>query len=59
MNNLLLGQSNEPLCDDAFTNFMNTWNQARHVTRTYAFVVISVQSVLLVYLAIFIYRNRK
>ena len=38
---------------------MTTWKQFRHVTRTYSIVVITVQSLLLIYLAFFIFRNRK
>ena len=38
---------------------MDSWGLTRHVTRTYSFVVISVQSLLLLYLAVYIYRHRK
>mgnify|MGYP000897504376 CR=1 FL=1 len=38
---------------------MTSWNDFRHVTRTYSFVVITLQSLILLYLAFFIYRYRK
>ncbi len=38
---------------------MDTWNLTRHVTRSYSFVVITVQSLLMLYLATYIYRHRK
>jgi hypothetical protein len=38
---------------------MDTWNLTRHVTRSYSFVVITVQSLLMLYLVTYIYRHRK
>ena len=49
----------QPLCDDVFQSFMNSWDLTRRVTRVYCFVVITIQSILMVYLASFIFRFRK
>lgn len=38
---------------------MDTWNLTRHVTRSYSFVLITVQSLLMLYLVTYIYRHRK
>lgn len=52
-------QQSDPLCSSMFDNLMTTWDLTRHVTRTYSFVVLSVQSLLLVYLVVYIYRQRR
>lgn len=38
---------------------MNNWTRARHITRLYCIIVLTIESVLMLYLTFYVYRHRK